>query len=184
MIFREKSIIYLIGMMGSGKTTTAPVLAQQLEYNWTDTDSEVEKVTKKSCYEIVDEVGVEGFRTVETKVLTEVTTRTRLVVACGGGIIMRQENWHYLCQDKTVVVWLNLSVEEIHKRIRDEPRPNLRGLDSQQLRHKLEEIFIQRRSLYAQADISIFVNSGETPQQVATKVNQELKKLEFCRKKF
>lgn len=177
MILPEKTIIYLIGMMGAGKTTTAPLIAQHLEYGFVDTDREVEKTKGKSCYEIVDQIGVNGFRVLETQILAEIATRKRLAVACGGGIIFREKNWQYLRQDNAVVVWLDLPLEEIHKRIKNELRPNLRGLNSEQLIIKLGEIFEQRKSLYAQlSDIRIKITPEETPKKLASKIISELNK--------
>ncbi|NEU79887.1 shikimate kinase [Nostoc sp. UIC 10630] len=175
MSLPEKTIIYLIGMMGAGKTTTAPLISQHLGYGFTDTDREVEKAKGKSCHEIVDQIGVDGFRILETQVLAEIAKRKRLVVACGGGIILRDENWRYLRQDNAVVVWLNLPLEEIHKRIKNELRPNLRGLNSEQLTIKLEEIFENRKTLYAKlSDICIKAAPAETPEKLATKIIDEL----------
>jgi shikimate kinase len=175
MILPEKTIIYLIGMMGTGKTTTAPLIAQHLRYSFTDTDREVEKATGKSCHEIVDQVGVDGFRILETQTLVKISKRKCLVVACGGGIILREKNWPYLRQDNAVVVWLDLPLEEIHKRIKNELRPNLRGLNSEQLKIKLKEIFEQRKTLYDKlSDICIKVTPKETPKQLVTKIIGEL----------
>jgi shikimate kinase len=170
----KNDVIYLVGMMGAGKTTVAPVLAQYLGYCFVDTDLEVERMKGKSCHEIVDDVGVDGFRALETQVLAEISFKTRLVVACGGGIILRQENWNYLRKNNAIVIWLNLPLEEIHKRIKDELRANLRGLDSLQLKIKLKEIFAQRHLLYAKADLHISLDGKETPQKVAFLINEAL----------
>lgn len=166
----NKTLIYLIGMMGTGKTTTAPIIAEKLGYSFADTDSEVEKARNQSSYEIVDEIGVNGFRKLETEALAKVAEYTQVVVACGGGIVLREENYPYLRQDNAVVLWLKLPVEEIHKRIESEPRANLRGLSSQELMTKLETIYAQRHDLYEKlSDICILIDPQETSQQLASK---------------
>jgi shikimate kinase len=91
---KEKNLIYLIGMMGTGKTTIAPAIAKALEYGCTDIDREIEKEDGKGrkCKEIIKSDGIECFRSLETQELEKIAKCERLVVACGGGIVEREEN--------------------------------------------------------------------------------------------
>lgn len=167
-------LVYLVGMMGAGKTTVAPILAQKLSYNFFDTDLEVEKFTKKSCQEIVDEIGVDGFRSLETQILSKLSSCSNAVIACGGGIVTRPENWRYLQQKRAIVIWLDLPIEEIHRRIKNELRPNLKGLNSEELMLKLREIFAHRQHLYEESNLHIVLDGRESPQEIATQIQYEL----------
>ncbi len=145
--------IYLIGMMGSGKTTVGNHLAQSLDYRFIDTDQTIEAIAKQPVSAIFEQSGEACFRELETKVLAELSVYTRSVVATGGGIIQEQMNWSYLKHG--LIVWLNVDLEILKKRVaEDATRP---------LAEKLESLLETRRPLYAQADIEIAVKSGSEP---------------------
>lgn len=158
--------IYLIGMMGSGKTTVGRELATLMGYKFFDTDALIEKLAGESISEIFKREGEEGFRSLESKVLSELSAYTRLAIATGGGIVLKQTNWSYLQQG--LVVWLDVPVEILLKRIEgDTTRPLLQVDDpASELQRRLD----QRQPLYAQADLRITVTFGETPAQTAARV--------------
>ncbi|MCT7954254.1 shikimate kinase [Laspinema palackyanum] len=165
--------LYLIGMMGSGKTTIAQILAPQLEYRYFDTDRLIEQVAGQSIPEIFAESGEAAFRELETKVLSELCAYTRLVVATGGGIILNRQNWSYL--QHGVVVWLDVPVEQLYQRLEgDTTRPLLRDPDPM---GKLRSLLDQRQSLYSQADVRVIVGPEDTPEQIATGVLSEISKI-------
>jgi shikimate kinase len=165
--------LYLIGMMGSGKTTIGQILAPQLEYRYFDTDTLIEQVVGQSIAEIFAESGEAAFREIETKVLSELCAYTHLVVATGGGIIKQQQNWSYL--QHGVVVWLDVPVEQLYQRLQgDTTRPLLRDPDPM---GKLRSLLDQRQSLYAQADVRVIVGPEDTPEQIATAVLGEIAKI-------
>jgi len=164
--------IYLIGMMGAGKTTVGKWLASELGYRFFDTDLLIEKVANKSISEIFTQDGEETFRELETKVLQELSAYTNLIVATGGGIVLRQMNWSYLHHG--IVVWLNVPVEEICDRLReDDSRPLLREGDPKMI---LENIFTQRQRFYNQADVQVAAE-GNTPEVVGRRVIEALRKI-------
>ena len=88
--------IYLIGMMGVGKTTVAQILAQRLGYRFFDTDTLLEQVAGRTINEIFASEGEAAFRELETKILAELSAYTKIAIATGGGIVLRQQNWSYL----------------------------------------------------------------------------------------
>ena len=88
--------VFLIGMMGVGKTTVGNLLATELGYRFFDTDDLIEKVAGKTIKEIFADDGEESFRELEGLVLSDLSAYTKLVVATGGGIVLRQMNWSYL----------------------------------------------------------------------------------------
>jgi shikimate kinase len=158
--------LYLIGMSGSGKSTVGRLLAQQMGYGFLDTDEVLIKVTGKTISQLFTEVGEVTFRQMESDVLGQVCAYTRLSVATGGGIILRQENWSYLHHG--LIVWLDVPVELLLMRLaEDTTRPLLQGSDRDL---KVRSLLEQRQALYAQADLQITVREGETPEQIATRV--------------
>jgi shikimate kinase len=151
--------IYLIGMMGAGKSTIGKLLAERLEYRFLDTDTTIEQLTHQSITEIFQTAGEIEFRQLETQVLTEVSAYTRVVVATGGGIAIKLENWNYLQQG--LVVWLDASIDTLVERIKeDRSRPILNT--PRDLHSKLEEILTARRNRYAAADLHIPIDSPQT----------------------
>lgn len=159
--------IFLVGMMGAGKSTVGKVLAQKLNYNFLDTDKLIEQVAGKSIPVIFAEEGEEKFRDLEQQILSQVSAYTRLVVATGGGIVMRSLNWSHLHDG--IVAWIDVPVEILYNRLSQssEPRPLLQTADPLQ---RLRDLDDQRRDRYAQADISIVVNLDETPEQVSDRL--------------
>ncbi|MBK1988436.1 shikimate kinase [Sphaerospermopsis aphanizomenoides BCCUSP55] len=158
--------LYLIGMMGVGKTTVGRLLAQQLGYGFIDTDDVIVKAAGKSINEIFTTEGEAAFRQLESDVLGQVCAYTKLVIATGGGIILRQENWGYLRHG--LIVWLDASVEILLNRLaEDDTRPLLQDSDPE---GKLLSLLQQRQPLYSQADLHITITPSETPEQIATRI--------------
>ena len=162
--------LYLIGMMGSGKTTVGRLLAKELGYGFIDTDAVIEQVTGQSIAQIFAEAGEAAFRDIETQVLAEISARPRLAIATGGGIVLARKNWSYLHHG--LIVWLDVPVEELHSRLQqDTTRPLLQTDD---LLTRLQTLSEQRQHLYAQADLRFRLTPGETPEQVATRLLAEI----------
>ncbi|GET43743.1 shikimate kinase [Microseira wollei] len=158
--------LYLIGMMGSGKTTVGRELASTIGYGFCDTDAVIEKVAGQSINDIFKSEGEQAFRELESKVLGELSAYTRLAIATGGGIVLRRENWSYLQQG--LVVWLDVPVEILLSRLAgDITRPLLQVPDPA---GELQTRLAQRQRLYAQADLRITVTHEETPAQIAARI--------------
>ncbi len=148
--------IYLIGMMGSGKTTIGKHLAKDLDYRFVDTDDTIEAIANSSIASIFEQSGETYFRELETRVLSELSVYTRSVISTGGGTIEKQINWSYLRQG--LVVWLDVDVEILKERVaQDSTRP---------LADKLEPLLETRRPLYAQADLRIAIESEQPPEEI------------------
>lgn len=165
--------IYLIGMMGVGKTTVGHLLAQHLRYRFFDTDILLEKVAGQTITEIFAQQGEESFRNLETKVLGELSACVRSVISTGGGIVLRQQNWSYLHQG--LVVWLDAPVEVLSDRLsNDKQRPLLQETDAVA---KLSSLLEQRRDLYAEADVRISIEKEQTPLDVLTQLLEAIPKV-------
>ena len=154
--------LYLIGMMGAGKTTIGKLLAARLGYRFFDTDTVVEQAAGQSIAEIFADSGEASFRQLETQVLAELCAYKKLTIATGGGIVLQRQNWSYLRHG--VVLWLDVPLEELHQRLEsDTTRPLLQTAD---LAARLQSILEQRRSLYVQADVRVSCWPNETPEAI------------------
>ena len=163
--------IFLIGMMGSGKSATGPILAEILKYKYVDLDVLIEKLTKKTIDKVFSDEGEEYFRNLETKCLQEIIKLPSVVVSTGGGVVLKKENWGILRQG--IIVWLDIKKEIVLNRLnsKDNIRPLLKG----NIDIKYGEIFEARKDIYAQADLKIEVNN-EGVKNVTEKILNALKK--------
>lgn len=164
--------LYLIGMMGSGKTTIAQRLAKQLGYQFFDTDALIEQVAGDSITNIFANSGEAAFRDLETQVLSEICAYTKLAIATGGGIVVRPKNWSFLHHG--ITIWLDVPVDELYHRIRGSTqRPLLQTPDP---KAQLQALLDQRQALYAQADIRVEVAPTDSPDQVVQTVLESVRK--------
>lgn len=162
--------LYLIGMMGAGKTTVGRILANRLNYHFFDTDAVIEQAAGQSITDIFATSGEDAFRTLETHVLSQLAPYKKLAIATGGGIVLQRQNWSYLHHG--VIIWLDVSVEQLYKRLKGSTnRPLLQDPDPQA---KLRQILQQRQSLYAQADVCVAIAPHETSDEVANRVLEAL----------
>lgn len=157
--------LYLIGMMGAGKTTVGRLLANELQYGFVDTDEVITASAKRTINQIFAEEGETAFRQLESDVLSQVSAYTKLTVATGGGIILKRENWSYLHHG--LIVWLDASAELLYNRLKED---TTRPLLQDNLLLKLRSLLDQRESLYALADLRITLQEGETPEEIARRV--------------
>jgi shikimate kinase len=158
--------VFLIGMMGSGKSTVGKVLAKALNYRFFDTDNLIEKVTQTKINEIFREQGEAYFRQLETQVLGELAFCTRSVIATGGGAIAETKNWSYLHYG--LIIWLDAPIELLEKRIladANNPRP---------LAGELATRLAARRDRYEQADLKIPISENLTPEQITLQIIKEI----------
>ncbi len=155
--------LYLVGMMGSGKSCTGPYLAKELDYSFVDTDKVIEKASGQSISLIFEQDGEKAFRDIESQVLSAIGQRHSLVVATGGGLVTRSENWGILHQG--IVIWLDPGLDRLLLRLKSDPgdRPLLNNDDPL---GALESLFIQREKFYLEADLHLQV-VNEDPAAVA-----------------
>ena len=162
--------IYLIGMMGSGKTSTGRPLAERLGYGFVDADAVIEQAAGCSIAEIFQRDGEPEFRALEKQVLNSISQRHSLVVATGGGVVTQKENWGLL--HSGIVVWLDVIQEQLLKRLHADTtvRPLLQTVDPEAA---LNELLAERKALYAEADLTVVIND-EPPEAVADGIVQLL----------
>jgi len=162
--------IFLIGMMGSGKSQTGPVLAKMINYAFVDTDDVIEKASKQSISSIFEKDGEKVFRDVEKKVLKEISQHHSLVIATGGGLVTLPENWGILHQG--IVIWLDLDLKRSIKRLESDQkrRPLLLG---DNLAENFSQIYESRKPIYLESDLRIEVED-QSPYEVATMIAEHL----------
>jgi len=139
-------VIALVGMPGGGKSTVGRQLARQLGMRFVDTDAEIEARIGEPIRVFFERSGEAAFRDIENQVLSELLTRSgELVLATGGGIVLREAN-RQLLHSAATVLYLRSTPEELFRRLRhDTQRPLLQVRDPLQ---KLRELYVQRNPLY------------------------------------
>ena len=138
--------------MGAGKSAVGRPLAAALGYRFVDADTALEQVAGCSIPELFARDGEAGFRRLESAVLGQIASWHSLVVATGGGVVTRAENWGHMRQG--VVVWLDAPAELLLTRLQADPTPRPL-LQTPQPAARLAELLAQRNPLYAQADLRI-----------------------------
>lgn len=124
---QQNNNIFLIGLMGAGKTTIGRQLAKELQQVFIDSDHEIESRTGVTIPHIFDVEGEEGFRKRETAVIDELTQKRGIVLATGGGAVLREENRQYL-RSRGTVFYLYADIETLYKRTaKDRNRPLLQA---------------------------------------------------------
>ena len=138
--------IFLIGMMGCGKSTIGKLLSRQLACSFIDLDEEIVRYEGRSIPEIFADVGDAGFRLCETAALECVIDEAPCIIATGGGIVTREKNIA-LMRQSGLVVWLNRPLGDMIADVRQDTRPNLDGDKEERMR----TLFAQREALYRRA---------------------------------
>ncbi len=142
----NKELVVLVGPMGAGKTTIGKILAKELGFEFYDSDKEIERRSGANIPWIFDVEGEPGFRDRESLVIKDLSQRKNIVLATGGGAMMRKENQDYVSRNG-FIIYLNTSVEQQHNRThKDRNRPLLQGdKDAFQV---LSELFESRDPIY------------------------------------
>jgi shikimate kinase len=145
--------VFLIGPMGAGKSTIGRLLARELKYPFKDSDREIEARTGADIPWIFDVEGEEGFRQREEAMIAELTAENGIVLATGGGVVMRPANRKALAEGG-LVVYLRTSVEQqLQRTAKDRQRPLLQNADPEKV---LRELMAKRDPLYREiADLII-----------------------------
>jgi shikimate kinase len=159
---RERTIA-LVGLMGVGKSTVGRRLAKRLSLDFADGDTEIEDAAGMAVSEIFSTMGEEEFRSGEARVMRRLLEGPRIVLATGGGAILREET-RALLKEKAVTVWMRADLDVVATRVqRRDTRPLLRGRDPLEALTGLAEA---RYPLYAQADVMVDVGGGAHAEAV------------------
>ena len=172
MLVTLHSNIYLVGLMGVGKSTVGKKLASRMGVSFIDCDQELERRNGVTVTTIFDIEGETGFRKRETRLLEEFAVKEMGVVATGGGVVTQEVN-RVLLKQKGLVIYLNASVDLLWSRLRYcKNRPLL---ETENPEERLRALFEQRDPLYREvSDIIINVGKGSALNTVR-KIEQALK---------
>ena len=159
--------IYLVGPMGAGKTTVGRHLAELLGREFLDSDHEIERKTGATIPWIFEKEGENGFRNRETMVINELTARSQLVLATGGGVGTQAANREFLKQ-RGIVVYLYTPVEiQLQRTYRDKNRPLLQVENPEQ---KLRDLLAIRDPLYREIAHYIIETNQGAARDLAQKI--------------
>ncbi|MEI6754824.1 MAG: shikimate kinase [Paludibacter sp.] len=165
--------IFLIGYMGSGKTTIGKLLAEQLNFTFVDMDTHIEEKHFKSVSQIFAELGEEQFRLLEQQCLHEVSEFEKVVIATGGGAPCFFDNMEYMNQHG-LTVYINISVEQLAIRLensRANKRPLLANRKGDELKTFIAEGLAKRESFYKKAYLSASGTDEEILNQICLNLN-------------
>ncbi len=163
--------IYLVGFMGTGKSTVAKALQKFLPIERVDLDEAIERVETITINEIFAKKGEDYFRNAESTLLGIISKQNNQIVSCGGGVVLRQENIDIMKENGTIVL-LSASAKTVWNRVaNDTYRPLLKGKNGPK---DIEEMINNREEMYKKAaDITVCVDDV-TPDQVASDIVKQL----------
>ena len=160
--------IYLVGFMGSGKSTAGRLLAEQLGWDFIDLDEQIERLAGCSISTVFEEQGEAAFREMEHRALLAQTVKVRCgqprVVALGGGAFAYQNNRQAIA-DAGLSVWLDAPAASLWARVQSEAHRPLAQDQS-----AFEALLESRREAYAQADLHL--DAELPPEIIAQKISQ------------
>jgi len=166
--------IYLIGFMGSGKSTIAPIIATKMNRAFFDSDSWIENKSGKSITQIFTKDGEESFRKTEKECLEMISKMEQLVVSIGGGAIMFSENWINL-KKSGITIYLKCSLETLWGRIQNsETRPLLPKNKTERYR-QIKNLLKIREPFYERADIIFPVEDGVSPDKIGDQLIERIR---------
>ena len=142
--------IALIGFMGAGKTSVGRLVAEQLQFDYIDTDEIIQSRTRRTITDIFAEDGEPAFRKLEEQIVAELTARERTVISTGGGLPVNPKNLASL-KTHALVVCLWASPEKIWERVRNQTHRPL--LNAPNPKEKIRELLAARAPFYRQADV-------------------------------
>jgi len=158
--------IYLIGMMGSGKSTVGKILAKKMDLPFMDLDHYIEVKSNKSISEIFKNDGEPHFRELESDALFQIE-KSKVLVACGGGIVLNKTNRDKLRSTGKVVL-LKASIPEIANRLKDAiDRPLLQENERIQ---ELTKIWSDRKDYYKETAHIILNTDGLSPNDISENI--------------
>lgn len=177
-------IIYLIGYMGSGKTTLGRVAADALSARFIDLDDYIEASQSMTVSEIFAHHGESGFRQLESAALAEIAggnagSEGRLIVACGGGTPVTPGNIE-LMEQSGIIVWLHSSVDTLVRRLSmaRAHRPLIASLDDDSLRQYVDSALKSRFPTYSRARIMFDSNRLDDADQIADSLDKFIRLIE------
>ena len=159
--------IFIVGPMGSGKSTVGKIISSELFLTFYDTDAEIESRTGASIDWIFDLEGEDGFRKRESKILEELAELNSIVLSTGGGIILSHKNRDILSSRGTVFYLATPINVQLERTSKDKDRPLLKEGDPGEILQKLHD---QRVSLYEEVADYVVNTENLSSQEVASEI--------------
>jgi shikimate kinase len=161
---RHRKLIYLVGFMGSGKSTVGALLARELNWSFIDLDNTIEAAEGRTIRDIFETEGEASFRTIERAVLTEASKTDSAVISLGGGTFVQKPNLEFIQQIEGVTIWLDCSLAVLRQRCAGMTnRPLFRDPAS------FEQLYQQRLPYYQLADYRISTEN-RPPHEVVRQI--------------
>lgn len=167
--------IYLIGFMGAGKSTIAKELVKKTDAKRIEMDQMIVEQQGMAISDIFDKYGEEHFRDIETELLRSFSGKTNMVVSCGGGSVLRDENAR-LMKENGCIILLKATPETIYERVKNSTeRPILNGNMNVEF---IRELMEKRRERYESvADITVCVD-GKEKAEVCQEILEAVKNIQ------
>lgn len=161
-------VIFLIGMMGAGKSTVGLALAKMLDYEFVDLDAVIAKNTELSISQIFEQFGEAEFRNIEKRILKE-NIRENAVIATGGGSVINAENRELMEKtENKKVIWLKAPPSVIAKRLNEDvTRPLLKGKN---IVEQIAELLKIREEMYGAVADVVLNTENYTQYELAEKI--------------
>ena len=171
----SKPNIYLVGPMGAGKSTIGRLLSAELNLEFKDSDREIEDRCGCNIPWIFDVEGEAGFREREAMAIDEITQEAGVLMATGGGAVLREENRAHL-KNRGTVIYLNTSVDQqLARTSKDKNRPLLQIDDP---RSVLEKLYRQRDPLYQEVADIVIKTDDRHPKYVVQDIIKKLREMD------
>lgn len=173
-MLEELPSVFIVGPMGAGKTTIGRLLAKQLGRRFVDSDWYVEAQTGADIAWIFAKEGESGFREREMRAIDELTQQSQIVLATGGGAVMRADNRDFLHQ-RGIVVYLNAPVEvQLSRTAKDKSRPLLQQPNPRKI---LQDLYHIRDPFYRQVAHIVMPTGHTYPRYMVNQLLQQLERL-------
>jgi len=152
----KNQIIYIIGFMGSGKTTAGKKLASLLGWTFTDLDKKIEEHTGKTIPEIFSQNGEDYFRNIEKHLLRNFKSSKNILISTGGGTPCYSDNMDFMLETG-LTLYLKLTPAELKSRLSESKgeRPLIKDLDQERLQQYIEEKLADREKWYDRSEITV-----------------------------
>ena len=159
--------IFIVGPMGSGKTTVGKIVAGELFLDFHDTDAKIEETTGVTIDWIFDIEGEAGFRKRETTTLKEMVALNSIVLATGGGIVIEEENRELLASRGTVFYLHTPLNTQVERTMKDKDRSLLKGKDPEKVLADLQQ---SRQAFYEEVSDHIINTENKSGSEVANEI--------------
>jgi shikimate kinase len=168
--------VFLVGFMGSGKSSVGKALARLLNLEFTDIDYEISSSTGKTIPELFEKEGEKHFRELEKLAIKGIAAKKNMLIACGGGLpcyndLMKELN------KQGITIYLKLSSERLFERLKkdSDKRPLLKGKNDVEMKKFIADLLEEREFYYLQSQYKISIKD-HTPEEVAKAIIDLIKK--------